>query len=397
MAQALDEFRTDARIWLEKHCPAGVRGPGPIPEGSRKLPLERDAQLWLERMAEVGWTVPTWPRECGGAGLSKEQAGILARELQRLQARAPLAGRGISYIGPTLLEYGTAEQKRRWLPQIARGDGYWCMGYSEPGAGSDLASLQTRAQDRGDCFELRGQKTWTSGGTLGDYMFLLARTDAHAPKHEGISMLLISMDQPGVIVRPIRLISGASPFCDTFLDGALARKEDVVGPLHGGWTVGKRLLQHERSTHAGLSGQRTGTSRDEAPARLPDVARRYVGERDGRIADPALRSRVAQYELDALAFALTRQRALEASRDGSAAGAATSIFKYCTGYLTREGARLRSELMDAQGIGWEGPGFSAEELAATREWLAQHAATIHGGTREIQLNIIAKRVLNLPD
>lgn len=392
----LDDFRSHARSWLEEHCPPGAKGPGPVSEGSTKIVLEPDTALWLERMAALGWTVPTWPREYGGAGLSAAHAQILSRELRRIGARAPLAGRGVSYIGPTLLEYGTPEQKRRWLPGIARGEGYWCMGYSEPSAGSDLASLQTRAEDRGDHFVITGQKTWTSGGTLGDYMFLLVRTDPRAAKHDGISFLLLDMRQPGVIVRPIRLISGASPFCDTFFDAAIARKEDLLGPLNGGWTVGKRLLQHERSTHAGLTGQRA--EREVRAAPLAELAKRYAGERDGRIADPVLRARVAQLELDSLAFQLTRQRALDASRDGNAPGAATSIFKYVTGSLTKESARLRSELLGVRGLGWEDPdGFTPDELGATREWLSQHAATIHGGTREIQLNILAKRVLDLPD
>jgi alkylation response protein AidB-like acyl-CoA dehydrogenase len=393
----LEEFRTQVRGWLEANCPAGVRAPGAVTEGSTKLPLDRDSQLWLERMASAGWTVPSWPREYGGAGLSKAQVSVLAEELRRSGARAPLAGRGISYIGPTILEFGTPEQKAHWLPSIARGEGYWCMGYSEPAAGSDLASLQTRAEDCGDHFEVTGQKTWTSGGTIGDWMFLLVRTDPRAPKHDGISLLLLRMDQPGVEVRPIRLISGASPFCDTFFDRAIARKQDLIGPLHGGWTVGKRLLQHERSTHAGLTGQRTQSQRESSAPPLPEIAKHYVGEQDGRIADAAIRDRVVQFELDSLAFALTRQRALDASRDGSAPGAATSVFKYFAGALAKEGARLRSELMGVQGLGWDGGGFTADELSATRDWLAQHASTILGGTREIQLNILAKRVLELPD
>lgn len=392
----MDDFRAEARGWLEESCPPGVRGPGAVPEGSTKVPLDRDTELWLERMAGRGWTAPTWPREYGGGGLTRAQAAVLGEELRRLGARPPLAGRGLSYIGPTLLEYGTPEQKRRWLPRIARGDGYWCMGYSEPGAGSDLASLQTRAVDRGDHFAVTGQKTWTSGGTIGDWMFLLVRTDPEAPKHDGISFLLLSMDQPGVTVRPIRLISGASPFCEVFFDGAIASKDDLLGRLNGGWTVGKRLLQHERSSHAGLTGTLANRER-RAPEPLAVVAKRYVGERDGRIAEPAIRDRLARFELDSLAFQITRRRALDASRDGSAPGAATSIFKFCTGTLTREGAALRSELMGVHGLGWEGEGFSDDELAATREWLVQRAATIHGGTREIQLNIIAKRVLGLPD
>ena len=198
----VNAFRAEARAWLEEHCPEGARGPGPIFGGSTKAVVDPDLRLWLERMAERGWTAPMWPVEYGGAGLSKELADVLNEELRRIGARPPLAGRGLSYIGPTLLEYGTPEQKQRLLPPMARGAGYWCMGYSEPGAGSDLAGLSTRAEDRGDYFAINGQKTWTSGGMLGDWMFLLVRTDPKAPKHEGISMLLISMDQPGVSVKP---------------------------------------------------------------------------------------------------------------------------------------------------------------------------------------------------
>ena len=390
-----DEFRAEARAWLEENCPAGARGPGEIFAGSTKVEVQPDTRLWLERMAERGWAAPTWPREYGGGGLGKTELQILQQEMRRIQARPPLAGRGLSYIGPTLLEYGSEEQKKRLLPAMARGEGYWCMGYSEPGAGSDLASLSTRAVADGDHFRVNGQKTWTSGGLIGDWMFLLVRTDPDVPKHDGISMILLAMDQPGVTVRPIRLISGDSPFCDTFFDDAIAEKRNLVGPLNGGWTVGKRLLQHERSTHAGLTG--VMAARRQTQPSLADVGRRYVGEEGGRIADPLLRARIARHELNARAFGLTRTRALDASRDGNAPGATTSIFKYYTSFLTQEGSQLRNDLLGVQGLGWEGEGFSAEELDATRAWLSQRSATIAGGTREIQLNIIAKRVLGLPD
>ena len=390
----LDAFRTETRAWLEKNCPQGARGPGEIFSGSSKAPAGRDAMLWLERMAERGWTAPQWPTEYGGGGLSKGESQVLQQEMRRIAARPPLAGRGLSYIGPTLLEYGTEEQKRRLLPPMARGEGYWCMGYSEPGAGSDLASLQTRAVDRGDHFVINGQKTWTSGGTIGDWMFLLVRTDPEAPKHDGISLVVMSMDQPGVSVHPIRLISGDSPFCNTFFDNAIAAKRDLVGPQNGGWTVGKRLLQHERSTHAGLTGVMGGGRRERE---LADLARDYVGEDGGRLADAAVRDRIARHELDSLSFQLTRRRAVDASRDGNALGATTSIFKYYTSFLSQQGSQLRADLLGVQGLGWEGAGFSDEELRITRSWLGQRAATITGGTREIQLNIIAKRVLGLPD
>jgi len=250
----LAEFRREVAAWLRDNCPDGARGPGPFATGSSKVKLAPDVALWLERCAERGFTVPTWPKQYGGAGLSRKEAGVLYEEMGAIRARSPLLGMGVSMIGPTLLEFGTDEQKARHLPKIAHGQVQWCQGYSEPNAGSDLAALKTRADDQGDHFILNGQKIWTSGASTADWMFALVRTDFNAPKHDGISFVLLTMDQPGVTVKPIRLISGSSPFCETFFDNAIAQKEDLVGTLNKGWTVGKRLLQHERSGIGGLSG-----------------------------------------------------------------------------------------------------------------------------------------------
>ena len=180
--------------------------------GSRSIELEPDTRLWLDRMVEKGWTVPTWPREYGGADLDREQYRILIEEMTRINARPPLTGRCVNYIGPTILEFGTDDQKARWLPKCAAGDGAWAMGYSEPGAGSDLASLSTRAVKDGDHYVINGRKTWTSDAAYCDYIFVLVRTSPEKPKHDGISLILVDMHQEGVAVRPIRLISGASPF-----------------------------------------------------------------------------------------------------------------------------------------------------------------------------------------
>lgn len=248
MAQ-IDEFRVEARAWLQENCPLGARGPGPISTGSTKLTIQdADTRLWLERMVEKGWTTPTWPTQYGGGGLNNEEYMALIQEMRRIDARVPLAGMGTSLIGPTLLELGTDEQKERHLPPIVRGERAWCQGYSEPNAGSDLASLRTRAVDEGDHFVVNGQKIWTSGAQFADWIFALVRTDPDVPKHQGISFVLMDMNQPGITVKPIRLISGASPFCETFFDNAIARKDDLVGELNKGWTVGKRLLQHERGS-----------------------------------------------------------------------------------------------------------------------------------------------------
>jgi alkylation response protein AidB-like acyl-CoA dehydrogenase len=396
----LTAFREETRAWLQQHCPRGARGPGEIPSGSTKVEIEdADTRLWLERMAERGWTVPTWPKAYGGGGLSADEARVLYEEMAALDARPPLINMGTRMLGPTLLEYGTEAQKTRHLTRIAQGRAAWCQGYSEPGAGSDLASLRTRAEDRGDEFVINGQKIWTSGAQNADWMFALVRTDPQAPKHQGISFVLLPMDQPGVTVRPIRLISGSSPFCETFFDNAVASKEDLVGELNQGWTVGKRLLQHERSGQGGL-GPRTGRAGPvgvTVDIDVAEAARRYLGPASGRIAEPSLRGRVIEWKMASRAFALTQQRAGEENRSGGAPGEVTSIFKLYGANLARDRQDLLVQLMGTSGLGWEGPAFTEEELGTLRSFLASRAVTIYGGTNEVQLNIIAKRVLGLPD
>ena len=387
----LEEYRAEVSAWLADNCPEGARGPGQIATGSTKIELEPDVRLWLERCAERGYTAPTWPTEYGGGGLSPAQARVLYEEMAAIRARSPLMGMGLSMIGPTLLEFGTPEQKARHLPPIVRGELQWCQGYSEPNAGSDLAALKTRADDKGDHFVLNGQKIWTSGAATADWMFALVRTDFEAPKHEGISFVLLTMDQPGVTVRPIRLISGNSPFCETFFDNAVAKKDDLVGELNKGWTVGKRLLQHERSGIGGLSG---GARRATPGEGLARAAKKYLGERDGRIADDDMRATILAYNMQRAAFALTAQRANEENRSGTPAEA-TSIFKLVGARLQQNGADLKRQVMGMRGLGIEG--FEPDELEATSEWLSLKATTIYGGSDEIQANIIAKRVLGLPD
>jgi alkylation response protein AidB-like acyl-CoA dehydrogenase len=351
---------------------------------------------WRHKLGGRGWTIPTWPEEYGGGGLSAEQASILYEELDAIKARVPIGGMGVSMIGPTLLEYGTEEQKLRHIPSIALGDIGWCQGYSEPGAGSDLASLQTKMIDKGDVYEINGQKIWTSGANFADWIFTLVRTDPNVPKHEGISFILIDMDQPGVTVKPIKLISGTSPFCETFFDDAAARKDDLVGQLNRGWTVGKRLLQHERSGQGGL---RAGTARAQMPQpKLVETAKEYVGvDVDGKISEPAIRDKVIQFAMNQRSFQTTQKRAREENTSGGTPGEATSIFKLYGATLGRDSANFKVELMGSQGYGWEGDSFTAKELESTKTFLHTRAMTIYGGTDEIQMNIISKRVLGLPD
>ncbi|MBT7372308.1 MAG: acyl-CoA dehydrogenase, partial [Gammaproteobacteria bacterium] len=239
----LEKFRESTRAWLEENCPAGARGGGYTPIGSKTIDLEPDTRLWLDRMIEKGWTVPTWPKEYSGAELNRDQYRVLIDEMKRIGARPPLTGRCVNYIGPAILEFGTDDQKARWLPICARGEGAWAMGYSEPGAGSDLASLSMKAVREGDNYIINGRKTWTSDATYCDYIFVLVRTSPEKPKHDGISLILVDMHQEGVTVHPIPLLSGASPFCETVFEDAIAPVNDVIGGVDRGWTVGKRVLQ----------------------------------------------------------------------------------------------------------------------------------------------------------
>ena len=391
----LDDFQQETRDWLEANCPAGAREPGPVPWGSTKIELDDASKKWLERMASRGWTVPSWPKEYGGAELSPDQYKILIDELKRINARPPLTGRGVNYIGPTILELGNDDQRERWLPGIARGEGGWAMGYSEPGAGSDLASLSMRAARHGDRYVINGRKIWTSDAMQADYIFVLARTAPDEPKHQGISLILVDMQQEGVQVRPIRLISGASPFNETLFEDAIAHASDVVGGVNNGWTVGKRLLQFERSTHAGIntSGSQGGRSQ---PSTMPEQIRRHAKVIGSRIADPGIRARLIRYQQNDLAQRLTQQRVIEETR-AHAPGFASSAVKLTGALHTQEGDELLLYASGTHGLDWGTTGSSIETSEIGKAWLRQKALTIAGGTKEIQLNIIAKRVLGLPD
>ncbi len=390
----MTDFRKETRAWLEENCPPGARGEGQIPIGSTSIELESDVRLWLDRMAEKGWTVPTWPKEYGGAELDREEYQILVEELGRIGARTPLTGRGVNYIGPTILEFGTEEQKAKWLPRCARGEGAWAMGYSEPGAGSDLASLSCKAVREGDNYIINGSKIWTSDATYCDYIFVLVRTSPDKPKHEGISLVLVDMSQEAVQVRPIQLISGASPFCETHFDNAIVPMEDLIGGVDNGWTVGKRLLQFERSTHAGIniSGSQGGRVEEDP---LRDQVRRYAADENGFISDTELRNRLTTYEMNTRAQTITQRRAIE-ELQSRAPGFTSSAVKLTNALNKQDGDELLVAAMGSQGLKWD-QDAEKEELATLKRWLYQKSLTIAGGTKEVQLNIIAKRVLGLPD
>ena len=392
----LASFQSETRAWLEENCPPAMRLPADglkenVWGGRRPTFPNDDARVWLERCAERGFTVPEWPEEYGGAGLSKEEARVLRKEMAALGCRAPIFNYGISMLAPVLLEYGTDEQKAEHLPPIARGEIRWCQGYSEPGAGSDLASLQCRAVREGDEYVINGQKIWTSDADVSDWIFCLVRTDTEVPKHDGISFILIDMEAPGVTVTPIPLISGASPFCQTFFDDVRVPARQLIGKENGGWSIAKRLLQHERAM---LSEGTAGGAKRES---LVDIARRSLGAPTGPLPDAALRDELAQLQMDRLCYGATIERSSDAARAGRGPGPETSMFKLYLSEVNQRGSDWRQRVVGAEGLGWDGEGFSEDELKVTRDWLYGKASTILGGTSEIQLNIIAKRVLGLPD
>ena len=388
-------FREEVRDWLEENCPPTIRQPAGAGEGTgggrRATYPNPEAKLWLDRMAERGYTAPMWPKEYGGGGLSKEDAVVLADELRRINARPAHTGMGLSMIGPALLEYGTEEQKQEHLPKIVRGDIWWCQGYSEPGSGSDLASLSTRAVEDGDDYIINGSKIWTSGANFADWMFCLVRTDPDAPKWDGISFILFDMQTPGVSVKPIKLISGMSPFCQTFLDDVRVPKKNVVSDVNKGWTVAKRLLQYERTSIGGIGGssQKTQT--------MEEIAKDYLGVDDGKIADDGIRSRILNHRLTDRAYGLTVRRSAEESSSGRAPTFLSSLFKLYGTEQNKNRYDLMLSILGSQMLGWEGDEFTGRELGTTREWLRSKANSIEGGSSEVQLNIIAKRILGLPD
>jgi acyl-CoA dehydrogenase len=389
---SLEAFRKDTRAWLEANCPESMRKPirseADICWGGKTWEFaSEDQKLWFDRMVEKGWTVPTWPTEYGGGGLSKEEAFVLKEEMKAISARSPLDSFGIWMLGPALLKFGTHEQKLEHLPKIARGEIRWCQGYSEPGAGSDLASLRTKGELQGDHYVINGQKVWTSYADKSDWIFALVRTEAGASKHEGISFILVDMDQPGVTTKPIKLISGKSPFCETFFDDAKGYVANLLGEPGQGWTIAKYLLSHER---AGIVSEAAFGGLN------PVTAAHQSGEvdEDGKVEDPILRGDIARLTIDGLAFDATLRRVKEEADHGEGVGARASMLKYVGTELNKRKNELNMSALGSDGLLWEGENETDGDPA--RAWLRSRANSIEGGTSEVQLNIVAKRVLGMP-
>ncbi|MEC9466378.1 MAG: acyl-CoA dehydrogenase family protein [Myxococcota bacterium] len=393
----LETFRAETRAWVEANAPASLLGTrqGKFDGywgGRKNTETNPDVITWFERMLEKGWTAPMWPTEYGGGGLSRDEAGILNQELARLKLPPPLVGFGLAMIGPTLLEFGTEAQKAEHLPKIIKGEIRWCQGYSEPGSGSDLASLQTKAVPDGDDLVINGQKVWTSHADRSDWIFCLTRTSNEGKKQEGITFVLFDLESRGVSVRKIELISGASPFCEVFFDDVRAKVSNIIGEVGKGWTVAKALLNYERSMIGeAIGGQMKGTGDV-----LVEAARDYLDSPEGPLPDAGLRQDLASFGMDEACFMYTIKRIRAAAAAGSNPGPVSSILKVCGSELKQRRWELQMQVAGPHALGWEGPGFDEGELDATRQWLRSKANSIEGGTSEIQLNIIAQRVLGLP-
>lgn len=394
----LETFKQEVSRWLEENCPASMRRPIVSEEmvwGSSKLQfLNEDQRLWFERMRDRGWFAPSWPREYGGGGLSPKEARILETEMARLGCRQPQYNLGVWMLGPVLVEVGTHEQKLEHLVPMMRGEQRWCQGFSEPNAGSDLASLKTSAKrvtdEQGEAYIVNGGKIWTSDGDKGDWMYALVRTDSSSKKQEGISFLLIDMKSPGVTVKPIELISGKSSFCQVFFDNVRVPVRQLVGKEGEGWALAKKLLQHERAAMSKFT-EGGAPSHDAVKTALP-----YMVDEQGQVNDPALRDKLAGVLMDAQAFALTHRRVTEKALARQDISGPSSIMKLVQTEQEVAKYELLEQAMGLRGLGWEGDDFSADELDVCRAWLRSKSYTIAGGSTEVQLNIIAKRVLELP-
>ena len=383
MTAELDTFRAETRAWLEANCPAEMRTPMRSEKdacwGGRKFVFQSPAQeQWLKVMGARGWTVPDWPSEYGGGGLSAAEAKVLKEEMAAIGARSPLMSFGISMLGPALLKFGNEEQKTHYLPQIARGEIRWCQGYSEPGAGSDLAGLQTKAEDAGDHYVVNGQKVWTSYADEADWIFCLVRTSSES-KHGGISFILFDMASPGVSTKPILLISGNSPFCETFFDDVSVPKDQLVGTENKGWDVAKYLLGHEREM---ISGMGLGGERQA------------LGASVGGVSDPLLRAEIAEFDVDSMAFAAMSEQFLDQLKAGQAHPAMPSVMKYAGTELNKRRHELVMAAGGSDALEWDSDRSRGGKLP--REWLRTKANSIEGGTSEVQLGIVAKHILRLP-
>jgi alkylation response protein AidB-like acyl-CoA dehydrogenase len=382
-------FREEVRSWIARAMPAEMRRKA---EAGASFHQDETMQ-WHRILFEKGWIAPHWPKEHGGTGWDVAKRFIFQEEIVR--ANAPeLSPFGLSMVGPLLIQFGSTEQKQRFLPKILSGHEVWCQGYSEPNAGSDLASLQLRAVKDGDDYVLNGQKTWTTYAQYADWIFVLARTSAEGRKQEGISFLLADIKHtPGITVKPFLTTGGTDAFSETWFKDARVPQKNRVGPENGGWAMAKALLGHERTLIGGIAESGKWVQRVKRIARETPLGTGTLFD------DPAFRRRIARLEMRYRAVAMANLRTLAAAQLGRAPGAESSILKIVGTELYQEATELAMDAMGHDALGW----FDAPEAALPEHerWVASQfnylrAATIYGGSNEIQKNIIAKQILRLP-
>lgn len=382
----LEVFRQQTRAWLEENCPASMQEAMVENEQLWRRGdtcVNPDSAVWLERMIEKRWVAPTWPQEYGGGGLNAAEHKVLQQEMQRLGCRVPLMSFGLTMIGPVILEFGSEALKEEFLPPITRGEWRWCQGFSEPNAGSDLASLKTSAIDQGDHYIINGSKIWTTYADKADWIYCLVRTDT-TTKHAGITLVLFDMRQDGVQAAPIALLTGDSHFCQTFFDNVRAEKRHVVGDVNNGWTAAKRLLEHEREMMSDLSSEAVDYD-------VLEIASQYDS-----LAKPGIRDQVAKHLMRKRAIDATMQRVGDEFKAGSF-GNTYMVLKYVGTEEEQHKYDLMQSMMGERGLGWSGEEFSDTEHNMLNMWGMTKGITIAGGSSEVQLNIIAKRVLQLPE
>jgi alkylation response protein AidB-like acyl-CoA dehydrogenase len=372
------EFRKDVRTWLEVNLPVALRG-----RTTRPLPAE--LMPWYRTLSHKGWVAPHWPKQYGGMGATLNEQIIMTEELARIGA-PQLPAQGLNHIGPLLIEFASEAQKARHLPPIIAGTVIWAQGYSEPGAGSDLASLSTRATLEGDHFVVRGQKIWTTWGHHSDWMFALVRTDPQAqPRHAGISFLLIDLHSPGIRIRPIKTIAGDDEFSEVFFDDVIVPAENLVGKLNDGWRLANALLGHER----------IATSNPQYPLMAIDRIK-TMARASGVISDPAFQDRLAAASINVTALSALFSHAVELANQQRSPGPESSIIKIFGSELLQSLNELLLEASGGHAAAVDPIATELGEVDVSTSYFQSRRVTIYGGSSEIQRNVVARRVLNLP-
>jgi alkylation response protein AidB-like acyl-CoA dehydrogenase len=381
-----EAFRQEVREWIASAMPADMKARA---QGSGGFTPE-DSAVWHRILYDKGWIAPHWPKESGGTGWDSTRRFIFEEEME-LAGAPQLSVFGLTMVGPLIVSFGTDAQKKRFLPKILSAEEFWCQGYSEPGAGSDLASLRTTAEDAGDHFIVNGQKTWTSYAQYADWIFCLVRTDPNVKKQAGITFLLIDLKSPGVEVKPMQTLGNTAAFCDTFFENVKVPKENVVGGINNGWTMAKALLGHERTMLAMIGPCRSMLQKIKRIAATKTVHGRPMLE------DPVWRAKLARLEMRFRAHLMVSYRTLADQQKGKMPGPESSILKIVGTKLIQEMTELAMEVMGENSLTWYNEGLCMPvEESIGPYFCYERAATIYGGSNEIQRNVIAKMILQLP-